>query len=145
MNPTSFYSNKKNRDLARPFLNPELSEDSDLSSESDKSIYISESEIDYEDISESVESHSQSDFSENNEEPVVKPNPLPQSKPESSKKTKKQALQWKTANPADIILKDIPFTANRPLGSLPLQEPVDYFRDIISDEVSIRIVEEIEQ
>ena len=33
MNPTSFYSNKKKRDLARPFLNPELSEDSDLSSE----------------------------------------------------------------------------------------------------------------
>ena len=58
MNPTSFYSNKKNRDLARRFLNPELSEDSDLSSESDKSIYISESESDYEDSSESYRNHS---------------------------------------------------------------------------------------
>ena len=58
MNPTSFYSNKKNRDLARPFLNPELSEDNDLSSESDKSIYISESESDYEDSSESYRKHS---------------------------------------------------------------------------------------
>ena len=142
MNPTSFYSNKKNRDLARPFLNPELSEDSDLSSESDKSIYICESEIDYEDISESVESHSQSDFSESNDEPVVKPNLLPQSKTESSKKTKKQALQWKTANPADIILKDILLTGSPPIGSLPLQEPIDYFQDIISDEVTMRIVEE---
>ena len=58
MNSTSFYSNKKNRDLARPFLNPELSEDNDLSSESDKSIYISESESDYENSSESYRKHS---------------------------------------------------------------------------------------
>ena len=47
MNPTSFDSNKKNRDVARPFLNPELSEDSDSLSESDQSIYISESKSDY--------------------------------------------------------------------------------------------------
>ena len=40
MNSKIFYSNKKIRDLERPFLNPELSEDSDLSSESDESIYI---------------------------------------------------------------------------------------------------------
>ena len=55
MNPTKTYNNKKNRDLARPFLNTELSEDSDLSSETDESIYISESESDYEDSSESIE------------------------------------------------------------------------------------------
>ena len=58
INPTSFYSHRKNRDLARPFLNTALSEDRDLSSESDESIYISESETDYEDSSESIESHS---------------------------------------------------------------------------------------
>ena len=40
MNSKIFYSNKKIRDLERPFLNPELSEDSDLSSESDESIYM---------------------------------------------------------------------------------------------------------
>ena len=40
MNSKIFYSNKKIRDLERPFLNPELSEDSDLSFESDESIYI---------------------------------------------------------------------------------------------------------
>ena len=88
MNPTSAYSNKKNRDLAKPFLNTELFEDSDLSSESDESIYISESESDYEDCSESIESHSQSDFSENNLKPMVKPNPLLQPKTGASKKTK---------------------------------------------------------
>ena len=47
MNPTNSDSNKKNRDVARPFLNPELSEDSDWLSESDQSIYISESKSDY--------------------------------------------------------------------------------------------------
>ena len=39
-------------------------------------------------------------------------------------------------------MKDIPFTGNPPLQVLPLQEPIDYFRDIISDEVIARIVEE---
>ena len=51
------------------------------------------------------------------------------------KKIKKQALQWETANPGDVILKDIPFAGNLLLRSLPLQEPVDYFWDIVSDKV----------
>ena len=55
MNPTIFYNNKNNRVPTRPILNPELSEDSDLSSESDESIYVSESENDYDDDSESAE------------------------------------------------------------------------------------------
>ena len=83
MNPKSFYNNKNNRDLARPFWSTELS------SESDESIYISESESDYEDSSESIESHSQSDFSESNSKPMVKPKPLLQVKTGSSKKTKR--------------------------------------------------------
>ena len=88
MNPTSFYSNKKDRVSSRPVLNPELSEDSDLSSVSDESIYISESESDYEDNSKSAESHSQVDFSESNNESLVKPNPLPQPNTGTSKKAK---------------------------------------------------------
>ena len=55
---------------------------------------------------------------------------------------KQQVLQWKTAKSDDVILKDIPFTGNPHLGSLLLQEPVNYFRNIISDEVIIRIIEE---
>ena len=89
MNPKKIYNNKKNRDLARLFWNTELSEDSDLSSESDESIYISDSESDYEDSSESIESHSQSDFSESNSKPMIKPKPLLQVKTEASKKTKR--------------------------------------------------------
>ena len=54
MNPTSFYSNKKNHVSARSFLNPELSEDSDLSSESAESIYTSESMSDNENNFEST-------------------------------------------------------------------------------------------
>ena len=71
MNLTSFYSNKKNHVPARSFLNPELSEDSDLSSESAESIYTSESKSDNENNFESTESHSQSGFSESNDEPLV--------------------------------------------------------------------------
>lgn len=51
-------------------------------------------------------------------------------------------MQWKTAKSDDVILKDIPFTGNPHLGSVLLQEPVNYFRNIISDEVIIRIIEE---
>ena len=142
MNPTSFYNKKKNRVSARPVLNPELSDGSDLSSESDESIYISESESDYEDNSESTESHSQSYFSESNDELLVKPNTLPQPKTGALKKAKQQALQWKTAKLGDVILKDIPFTGNPPLESLTLSEPVNYFRNIISDEVIMRIFED---
>ena len=39
-------------------------------------------------------------------------------------------------------MKDIPFTGNPPLQVLPLQEPIDYFWDIINDELIARIVEE---
>ena len=71
-------------------MNTELSKDSHLSSESDESIYISESESDYEDSSESIESHSQSDVFKSNNKPMVKPNPLLQPKTEASKKTKRR-------------------------------------------------------
>ena len=118
-------------------MNPELSEDSDLSSESDESIYLSDSEVD---LSESEESPPDSDFSESDDEPAVKQPAQPQQGP--SKKTRQQPLKWKIAKNSDVILKDIPFTGNPPLQVLPLQEPIDYFRDIISDEVIARIVEE---
>ena len=89
MNPACVYSNKKNRDLERAFLNTKLSEDTDVSSESDETICISESESDYEDSYESIESHSQSDFSESNNKPMVKPNPLLHCKTGVTKKTKR--------------------------------------------------------
>ena len=63
-------------------MNPELSEDSDLSSESDESIYLSDSELD---LSESEESPPGSDFSESDDEPPVKQPAQPQQGP--SKKT----------------------------------------------------------
>ena len=39
-------------------------------------------------------------------------------------------------------MKDLPFTGNSPLGQLPIQEPIDYFRDIFSDELIASIVSE---
>ena len=107
MNPKSFYNNKKNRDLARPFLNTELSEDSDLSSESDESIYISENESDYGDSSESIESHSQSDFCKSNSKPMVKPKPLLQVKTDHRKKR-----NVTEKNITDVILMPLLLTLN---------------------------------
>ena len=37
-------------------------------------------------------------------------------------------------------MKDLSFTGNPPLGQLPIQEPIDYFRDIFSDKLIARIV-----
>ena len=37
---------------------------------------------------------------------------------------------------------NLPFTGNPPLGPLPVQEPVDYFRDLFDDELLLRIVDE---
>ena len=51
MNPSSFMVTKETLVPARPFLNPKLSEDSELSSENVESVYISETESDYEDDS----------------------------------------------------------------------------------------------
>ena len=120
---------------ARPILNPELSEDSDLSSESDESIYFSDCEYD---LPESEESPH--DFSESDDEQPVNQPAQPQNGP--SKKTRQQPLKWKRANNIDVTLKDIPFTGNPPLQVLPLQEPIDYFRDIINDELIAHIREE---
>ena len=134
MNPSSFYSKKTVDASARPILNPELSEDSDLSSESDESIYFSDCEYD---LPESEESPH--DFSESDDEQPVNQPAQPQKRP--SKKTRQQPLKWKRANNIDVTLKGIPFTGNPPLQVLPLQEPIDYFRDIINDELIARIVE----
>ena len=37
---------------------------------------------------------------------------------------------------------NLPFSGNPPLGPLPVQEPVDYFRDLFDDELLLRIVDE---
>ena len=116
-------------------MNPELSEDSNLSLESDESIYFSDCEYD---LPESEESRH--DFSESDDEQPVKQSAQPEKGP--SKKTRQQLLKWKRANNIDVTLKDIPFTGNPPLQVLLLQEPIDYFQDIINDELIARIVEE---
>ena len=135
MNPSSFYSKKTVGAPARPILNPELCEDSDLPSESDESIYFSDCEYDLPESEESLHDFSESD----DEQPVNQP---AQPQKGTSKKTRQQPLKWKRANNLDVTLKDIPFTGNPPLQVLPLQEPIDYFRDIINDELIARIVEE---
>ena len=45
-------------------------------------------------------------------------------------------------NRKNVDLKKFPFTGNPPLGQLPIQEAIDYFRDIIGDELIAHIVSE---
>ena len=45
-------------------------------------------------------------------------------------------------NRKNVDLKKFPFTGNPPLGQLPIQEAIDYFRDIIGDELIAHIFSE---
>ena len=56
------------------------------------------------------------------------------------KSQKNDPLRWRMAPIESIDLKELPFTKNPPLGQLPIQEPINYFRDIIGDELIAHIV-----
>ena len=49
-------------------------------------------------------------------------------------------LRWKTVPKEHVDLKNLPFTGNPPLGQLPIQEPIDYFRDILCDIFSDELI-----
>ena len=59
-----------------------------------------------------------------------------------AKKPKTDPLTWRTVPIENIDLKELPFTGNPPLGHLPIQEPISYFKDIIDDELIVHIVSE---
>ena len=132
MDAKSFYSKRKVFAPARSIPNPEVSEESDLSSDSDESDFV----LEYDLVSETegeldvLESDSQA------EQPITSP----PTAPKPAKKPNNDPLRWRTAPIESIDLKELPFTKNPPLGQLPIQEPMDYFRDIISDELIAHIV-----
>ena len=66
----------------------------------------------------------------------------PPTAPKPAKKPKNNPLRWRTIPIENIDLKELPFTGNPPLGQLPIQEPIDYFGDIIGDELMAHIVSE---
>ena len=50
-------------------------------------------------------------------------------------------LKWDTADPEHVVIRDLRFTEIPPSGPLIPQEPIDYFRDIFTDELLMRIVD----
>ena len=70
------------------------------------------------------------------EQPVTSP----PTAPKPVKKPKNDPLRCRIVPIENIDLKELPFTGNPPLGQLPIQEPINYFRDIIGDELIAHIV-----
>ena len=70
------------------------------------------------------------------EQPVTSP----PAAPKPVKKPKNDPLRCRMVPIENIDLKELPFTGNPPLGQLPIQEPINYFRDIIGDELIAHIV-----
>ena len=138
MDAKSFYSKKKVFVPARPLPNPEVSEDSDLSSDSDESEYLLDSDIesDTEEETDVLESDSEV------EQDVTSPSTSPTSAPTPAKKAKNAPLRWRTVPSEKVEVKELSFCGNPPLGKLPIQEPIDYFKDIFGDELIVHIVSE---
>ena len=128
MDAKSFYSKRKVFVPVGSILNTEVSEESDLSSDTDEFDFVLQSDLD----SETEEEDSEA------EQPVTSPPTA--SKP--AKKPKNNPLRWRTVPTENIDLKELPFTGNPPLGQLPIQEPIDYFSGIIADELMAHIVSE---
>ena len=134
MDAKSFYSKKKVFVPARPLPNPEVSEDSDLSSDSDESEYLLDSDIESDTEEETDVLESDSEVEQDVTSPPTSPTP--------AKKAKNAPLRWRTVPREKVEVKKLSFCGNPPLGKLPIQEPIDYFRDIFGDELIVHIVSE---
>ena len=134
MDVNFFYSKRKVFVPARSIPNPEVSEESDLSSDSDEFDIVLESDL----VSETEE---ELDVLESDSE-AEQPDTLPPTASKPAKKPKIDHFRWRTVPIENTDLQEFPFTGNPPLGQLPIQEPIDYFRDIIGDELIAHIVSE---
>ena len=134
MDAKSFYSKKRVFVPARSIPNPEVSEERDLSSDSDESDFVLESHL----VSETEEEF---DVLESDSE-AKQPFTSPPTAPKPVRKPKNEPLRWRTVLKENFDLKDLPFTGNPPLGHLPIQEPINYFKDIIGDELIAHVVSE---
>ena len=114
-------------------LNPDISEDSDLSSDDD-------SDNDYQqlnhDSSDSENKSSESEDDSSSDSVDDNTNNAQQTQNEYK-------VQWVEVDPENISVENIPFSGIPPPNNLPLQEPIEYFRDIITDKLLLKMVEEI--
>ena len=138
MDAKSFYSKEKVFVPARPLPNPEVSEDSDLSSDSDESEYLLDSDIesDTEEETDVLESDSEV------EQDVTSPSNSAMPAPTPARKAKNAPLRWRTVPSEKVEVKELSFCGNPPLRKLTIQEPIHYFRDIFGNELIVHIVSE---
>ena len=125
MDAKSFCSKKKVFVPARPLPNPEVSEDSDLSSDSDESEYLLDSDIESDTEEETDVLESDSEVEQDVTSPPTSPTP--------AKKAKNAPLRWRTVPSEKVEVKKLSFCGNPPLGN---------FRDIFGDELIVHIVSE---
>ena len=76
------------------------------------------------------------------EQDVASPSISPSPAPTAAKKAKNAPLRWRTVPSEKVEVKELSFCGNPPLGKLPIQEPIDYFRDIFGVELIVHIVSE---
>ena len=113
---------------ARFILNPGISGESDLSSDSDNEIY------------EAVNNNKTSDSDwQKEDEPENDSDVVTHDLPSSSNGQQSNSkLKWHTADPEHVTIRDLPFTGIPSSGPLIPEEPIDYFRDIFTDELLLR-------
>ena len=116
MDAKSFYSKRKVFVPARSIPNPEVSEESDLSSDSDESDFILESDL----VPETEEEPDVLKSDSEAEQPVTSP----PASPKPAKKPKNDPLRWRTVPIENIDLKELPFTEILHLVSYQSRNPL---------------------
>ena len=114
-------------------LNPDISEDSDLSSGDD-------SDDDYQQLNH--DSSDSENKSSDNEDESSSDSDDDDNTNHAQQTQNEHKVQWAEVDPENISVKNIPFSGIPPPNNLPLQEPIEYFRDMITDELLLKMVEE---
>ena len=116
-------------------MNPDRSEESDLSSDSDNQIYEAVN------VNKTSDSDSQEEDNADNDNDMVSNSEygLPSS---SNGQQSSSKLKWDAADPDRVVIRDLPFTGIPPSGLLIRQDSIDYFRDIFTDEPLMQTFDE---
>ena len=116
MDAKSFYSKRKVFVPVRSIPNPAVSEESDLSSDSDESDFVLESDL----VSETEEEIDVLKSDSEAEQPVISP----PTAPKPAKKPKNDPLRWRTVPIENIDLKELLFTEILHLVSYQSRNPL---------------------
>lgn len=152
MNPNTFYGNRQRRDIPRhleipfPVEFPDLSDVSDLSSDSDEDFEVSESEVvaagadcNIEDAVTDSESESgwPDDDSDNQQSQRGS-----KKQQHQKQRTSKTNLVWKVKKLDEVHRNDLPFECDDEVVCHEILEPIEYVRKFLTDEMLQHICDE---